>query len=155
MKPNKPGQSSHLKDVIPQGWPEYPNECLSDLKESWNFREDLSVENGLILKGHRPLIASDLHTQMLQIIHQGHLGVEKFHYQGGQHLLITDYYSKYPIKESLPQPHLLMSSIILGWYLQRMEYQKPSGWYLTTGPSIHTVAAKNLQLFANSQTLTM
>ena len=62
MKPNKPGESSHLKDVIPQGWPEYPNECLSDLKEFWNFREDLSVENGLILKRQRPLIPSDLRT---------------------------------------------------------------------------------------------
>ena len=99
---------------------------------------------------------------MLQIIHQGHLGVEKcqlkardcifwpgilkdimnmtancatriqfskrqqqellhpnnvpsfpwqrfaadlFNYQGGQYLLIPDFYSKYPIIESLPQPH--------------------------------------------------
>ena len=69
--------ASHLKDVIPQGWPEYPNECPSDLKEFWNFREDLCVENALVQKGHRPLIPSDLHTQMLQIIHQGNLGVEK------------------------------------------------------------------------------
>ncbi|CAH3179640.1 unnamed protein product [Porites evermanni] len=46
-----------------------------------------------------------------------------------------------------------MSSIISSWYLQRMEYQKPSGWYLTTGPSIHTVAAKNLQPFANNNSL--
>ena len=38
---------SHLEDVIHQGWPEYPNECPSGLKEFWNFREDLSVENGL------------------------------------------------------------------------------------------------------------
>ena len=36
--------ASHLKDVIPQGWPEYPNECPSGLKEFWNFREDLCVE---------------------------------------------------------------------------------------------------------------
>ena len=40
---------SHLKDVIHQGWPEYPNKCPTNLKEFWNFREDLSVENGLIL----------------------------------------------------------------------------------------------------------
>ena len=51
MKPNKPGQSSHLKDVIPQGWPEYPNECPSDLKEFWNFREDLCLEKRPYPKG--------------------------------------------------------------------------------------------------------
>ena len=40
-------------------------------------RRPLCWKKGLILKGHRPLTLSDLHTQMLQIIHQGHLGVEK------------------------------------------------------------------------------
>ena len=68
---------SHLKDVIHQGWHEYPNECPPHLKEYWNFREDLSVEKGLILKGHRLLVPSNLRPQMLQIIHQGHLGAEK------------------------------------------------------------------------------
>ena len=38
---------SHLMDVIHQGWPEYPNEWPPDLKEFWNFREDLSVEMAL------------------------------------------------------------------------------------------------------------
>ena len=149
---------SHLKDVIHRGWPEYPNEFPPDLKEFWNFGEDLSVENGLILKGHRLLIPSNLRTQMLQIIHQGHLGVEEcqlkarnciywpvipkdvtemttnfptctqfserqpkeplhphnvpsvpwqkvatglFDYQGAQYLLITDYYSKFPMVRKL------------------------------------------------------
>ena len=62
---------SYLKDVIYQGWPEYPNECPANLKMFWNFREDLSVENGLILKGHRLLIPSNLCTLILHIIHQG------------------------------------------------------------------------------------
>ena len=65
---------SHLKDVIHQGWPEYPNECSTNLKVFWNFSEDLSVENGLILKIHRLLIPSNLRTQILEIIHQGQLG---------------------------------------------------------------------------------
>ncbi|KAL9950226.1 hypothetical protein ACROYT_G042698 [Oculina patagonica] len=68
---------SHLKDVVHHGWPEYPNECPQDLKEFWNFREYLSVENGLILKGHKLVIPSKLRPQMLQIIHQGHMGTEK------------------------------------------------------------------------------
>ena len=44
---------------------EYPNECPANLKEFWNFREDLSVENGLFLKGRRLLIPSNLRTQIL------------------------------------------------------------------------------------------
>ncbi|CAB3997901.1 retrotransposon-like family member retr-1, partial [Paramuricea clavata] len=67
----------HLKEVIHHGWPEYPSQCPSDLKEFWNFREDLSVENGLVLKRHRLVIPSKLRQQMLQIVHQGHMGTEK------------------------------------------------------------------------------
>ena len=78
---------SHLKDVIHQGRPEYPNECPPDLKEFWNFREDLSVENGLILKGHRLLVPNNLRSQMLQIIHQGHLGAEKCNLKAGNCVL--------------------------------------------------------------------
>ena len=40
-------------------------------------RRPLCWKKGLILKGNRPLTLSDLHTHMLQIIHQGNLGVEK------------------------------------------------------------------------------
>ena len=60
---------AQLKDVVHHGWPEYPNECPQDLREFWNFREDLSVENGLVLKRHRLV--------MLQIIHQGHMRTEQ------------------------------------------------------------------------------
>lgn len=67
---------AHLKDVVYHGWPEHPTECPQDLKEYWNLREDLSVENGLILKGHRLVIPSSLRPQMLQRIHQGHLGAD-------------------------------------------------------------------------------
>lgn len=50
---------------------------LSHLKQFSNFREDLSVENGLILKGHCLLIPRNLRTHVLQIIHQGHLGADQ------------------------------------------------------------------------------
>ena len=67
----------HLKDMIIHGWPDYITDCPPDLKQYWTFREDLSVENGLILKGQRILIPSKLRADMLDLIHQGHLGTEK------------------------------------------------------------------------------
>ena len=67
--------ASYLKDVIPQGWPEYPNECPSDQKNS-GISEKTFLSKKRFYR-HRPLTLSDLHTQMLQIILQGHLGVEK------------------------------------------------------------------------------
>ena len=78
---------SHLKDVIQEGWSEYPIECPANLKEFWNFREDLRVENCLILKGHCLLISSNLCNHILQIIHQGHLGAEQFNLKAKDCLL--------------------------------------------------------------------
>ena len=43
----------------------------------WNYREDLSMENGLITKGARLLIPSTLRRKVFEQIHDGHLGIEK------------------------------------------------------------------------------
>ena len=66
---------AHLKDVVHHGWPEYPNEFPQDVREFWNFREDMSVENGL----------SRFRPQMLQIIHQGHMGLSQVTENGPQY----------------------------------------------------------------------
>ena len=47
------------------------------LKDYWNYREDLSVRNGLVLKGHRLIVPESLRTQMLSLVLQGHMGTEK------------------------------------------------------------------------------
>ena len=67
----------HLKEVIYQGWPESFQECPSDIRDYWNFREDLSVEKGLVLKGHCLIIPHSLRQSMLSLVHQGHLGTKK------------------------------------------------------------------------------
>ena len=35
------------------------------------------MENGLVLKGHRLIVPESLRTQMLSLVHQGHMGTEK------------------------------------------------------------------------------
>ena len=48
-----------------------------DLFNTWNFREELTIEDGLILKGDRIVVPTSLRKEILSIIHQGHLGQEK------------------------------------------------------------------------------
>ena len=43
----------------------------------WNYREDLSMENGLITKRARLIIPSTLRRKVLEQIREGHLGIEK------------------------------------------------------------------------------
>ena len=45
--------------------------------EFWNFHYELSVENEIILKGFRIVIAHDRRTELLKVLHVGHTSVEK------------------------------------------------------------------------------
>lgn len=60
-----------------EGWPESRTDCPDSIKQFWNFRDELSVENDLIMKGSRIVIPHDLRTGLLNRLHVGHTGVEK------------------------------------------------------------------------------
>ena len=49
----------------------------TELHLYWNFRDELSVKDGLLTKGSRLLIPSTLRRKMLEQIHEGHQGIEK------------------------------------------------------------------------------
>ena len=51
--------------------------CHENFTLFGNYREDLSMENGLITKGARLVIPSTLRSKVLEQIHEGHLGIEK------------------------------------------------------------------------------
>ena len=65
----------HIND----GFPASSVKCPEIIRPFYNFREELSVCNGLILKGqHRIVIPETLRTQALQILHnKAHLGLNK------------------------------------------------------------------------------
>ena len=64
-----------LKQVITQGWPSSIKEVPSELQPYWTFREELTIEDGLILKGTRIVIPNKKHEAILQLIHEDHLGL--------------------------------------------------------------------------------
>jgi len=66
-----------LKQVIIEGWPEKRSSCQSEIIDYWNYRDTLSVVDGLILKGHKIVIPQALRQKMLETVHSGHLGIEK------------------------------------------------------------------------------
>ena len=66
-----------LRHYIHMGWPIDHRMLPQELHTFWNYREDLSIENGLITKGARLLIPSTLRRKVLEQIHDGHLGIEK------------------------------------------------------------------------------
>lgn len=71
-------QLSVLKQVILSGWPNNKKECQSLVTDFWNYRDELTVHNGIIMKGQKIVIPKSLRSNMIEIIHgSGHFGVEK------------------------------------------------------------------------------
>ena len=66
-----------LKYTIQKGWPSNIKELPSKIQAFWTFKEEMTIEDGLILKGSRIVIPSQKQTEILKLIHEGHLGLTK------------------------------------------------------------------------------
>ena len=66
-----------LRHYIHMGWPNDHRMLPQELHMFRNYREDFSMENGLITKGARLVIPSTLRKKVLEQIHDGHLGAQK------------------------------------------------------------------------------
>lgn len=41
-----------------------------------NYRDEISVVEGILFKGERLIVPTSLRAEMLKLIHEGHLGIE-------------------------------------------------------------------------------
>ena len=66
-----------LKDTIMTGWPSTIREVSIKIQPYWTFREELTKENGIVLKCTCIVIPHKKHQATLNLIHEGHLGLNK------------------------------------------------------------------------------
>ena len=66
-----------LKHTILQGWPSSIKQVPPVLQPYWTFREELTVEDGIILKGTRIVVPTKQQEAVLRLIHEGNLGLNK------------------------------------------------------------------------------
>ena len=66
-----------LMHTITHGWPNTIREVPSKIQLSWTFREELTVEDGIVLKCTCIIIPSRKCQSILHLIHEGHLGLAK------------------------------------------------------------------------------
>ena len=69
-----------LKYTIQQGWPSSIKDQPSQIQHFWTFREELTIEDGLILKETRIVIPNKKQDAILKPIHEGHLGLSNASY---------------------------------------------------------------------------
>ncbi|XP_033116366.1 uncharacterized protein K02A2.6-like [Anneissia japonica] len=65
-----------LINTIFKGWPKTPKSCPSEIRSYFTFRDELSVDNGIVMKGHKSIIPRSLQSSYTQILHKGHPGIE-------------------------------------------------------------------------------
>ena len=63
--------------TITHGWPSTISEVPIEIQPYWTFREELTVEDGIVLKGTQIVVPPKKHQASLQLIHEGHLGLGK------------------------------------------------------------------------------
>ena len=73
---NKDEEFQSLKHYISTGWPAKRSQIPVSLHPYWNFRDELTVESGILMKNSKVLIPETLKQKYLKQIHQGHQGIE-------------------------------------------------------------------------------
>ena len=67
-----------LKDTILNGWPENKKQLNPRITHFWNFRDEISHFDGLMLKGEKVIIPKSMQKSVIEQIHQkSHLGINK------------------------------------------------------------------------------
>lgn len=62
-----------LKHIIKNDWPETKEEVLSEMWGYFNFKEELSIHDGILFKGNRVIVPVALRPHMITLVHSSHL----------------------------------------------------------------------------------
>ena len=65
-----------LKNTILIGWPDTKDQVPLTVRDYWNFREELTLHNGVLFKNQRIIIPHSLRSEMIARLHSSHLGTE-------------------------------------------------------------------------------
>lgn len=66
-----------LKKQINEGWPNKIKDIPKEITPYWNYREELSVVKDLIFKGLKVVVPKSIRTEMLDKLHESHMGIVK------------------------------------------------------------------------------
>ena len=70
-------QLHSLTKYILDGFPERQRDLPSDIRQYWSCRDELSIENGLLIKGQQLIIPTTLRPEYLAKVHEGHQGITR------------------------------------------------------------------------------
>lgn len=65
-----------LASVILSGWPDFKEDTPLAVREYWPFRDELSVQDGVLYRGQCVVIPKAMRSELLKRIHTSHIGGE-------------------------------------------------------------------------------
>ena len=65
-----------LRQMILTGWPEDKADVPEENKKYFTFREEMSVQNGLIFKGDRIVVPVSMRSSIKERLHASHIGIQ-------------------------------------------------------------------------------
>jgi hypothetical protein len=68
---------SKIAKYCGEGWPSHKNSVEDNCKVYWPLQADVHVTEGLVFYNDRLLVPAKLRSYMLNVIHEGHLGIGK------------------------------------------------------------------------------
>ena len=93
-----------------QGWPHQRRHTPCMARAYWDFRDQLSTDEGLLLMGLRIVILSCLCEECLERLHQGHLSATKVQQNAHQHLYWQAGCRHHRLHKKVPRMYLPVSS---------------------------------------------
>ena len=66
-----------LSSVILKGWPDNREDVSPAVRQYWSYRDELTCLDGLLFKGDKIIVPKTLQSEMLEKIHETHLGIVK------------------------------------------------------------------------------
>ena len=67
----------NLSTLIIEGWPNERHQLPKEMKPYWDFRDELTVYDGIVFKGERVVIPKAMQSEILHLIHYSHQGLVK------------------------------------------------------------------------------
>ena len=67
-----------LRNVIMTGWPRQKSQTPVQVMPYFHYRDELTVQNGIILRGDRVIIPKSMRKDIKERLHVGHLGINSY-----------------------------------------------------------------------------
>ena len=77
LQQNTANELNELYAIIQSGWPETKQQVPHSIRPYWDNRDELAVMGGVIYRGMRIVVPPSMRQEILELIHEAHLGIVK------------------------------------------------------------------------------